>query len=384
MVFAKNLREPSERVMHGQMDVPVHVARKLKMKARYDCYEDQKGTSFDIPRVPNFLYVRALQCLCNCSPKVCVPNRSINRGRRVKTRKMSALNAFLMLTLIVFWGSSFVVVKIALNEGLTPIAVATFRFLVAGALFLVVLLLRKCRNRSYRLLIEKKDAPTVVLLAWTGVTSFFTVQYTGIDMAGPSIAAILVCLLSPILISVLAAKIFKESLAKKQVIGIGIAAIGTFTVIAGGTFGFQSDVRFLLGSMILLSTPFLWATYSLIGKKIMEKYDAFLVVAYVTVLGGLSLVPFSWVEGSLPEISVLSSYGWFAILFLAATCSLIGYYIWFHVLSQVDAAETSSFLFAEPLVTVFFAIRFVGENLNLYVIAGGFLIFAGVYLVTRK
>jgi drug/metabolite transporter (DMT)-like permease len=303
---------------------------------------------------------------------------------RVKTASISKFNAFLMLVLILFWGSSFVVVKIALREGLTPIAIATFRFLVAGALFLIVLLLRKSRKRDYKLLIEKKDVPTVIVLALTGVTFFFTAQYTGIDMAGASIAAILVCLLSPILISVLSSKIFSEGLTKEQIIGILIAAAGTFTVIAGGTLGFQNDMRFLLGSLLLLSTPFLWATYSLVGKKTMEEYDAFLVVAYVNLLGGLFLVPFSWAEGSLHQILTLNFYGWLAILFLSVTCSLLGYCIWFYVLSQVNAAVTSSFLFAEPLITMSFAIMFTGETLNPLIITGGLLIFVGVYLVTRK
>ena len=116
----------------------------------------------------------------------------------------------------------------------------------------------------------------------------------------------------------------------------------------------------------------------------MEKYDAFLLVAYVNVVGGLFLVPFSWFEGSLQQIWTLSLHGWLAVLFLAAACSLLGYSIWFYVLKRVGAAVTSSFLFAEPLVTVLFAITFFGETLNLLIIAGGFLAFAGVWLVTRK
>ncbi len=289
-----------------------------------------------------------------------------------------------MLILIIFWGSSFVVVKIALNEGLTPIAIATFRFLIAGGLFLVALLLKKNRERNYKLLLEGKDAPTLLLLALNGVTFFYAAQYTGIQMASASIAAILVCLLSPIIISILSAKIFKERLTKKQIFGIGIAAAGTFITIAGGTLSFPSDKDFLLGSLILLSTPVLWAAYSLLGKKMMEKYDPFLIVAYVTMLGGLFLIPFSLAENSFHQIFTMSLYGWLAILFLSITCSLLGYYIWFYVLKQVDAAITSSFLFAEPLVTVIFAITFVGEKLNQFMIAGGLLIFIGVYLVTTK
>ena len=197
---------------------------------------------------------------------------------------ISRFNAFLMLTLILFLGSSFVIVKIALREGLTPIAIATFRFLIAGGLFLVTLLIEK-KRRNYQLLVDKKEFPILLLLALTGVTFFFTAQYTGIRMAGASIAAILVCLLSPILISVLSAIMFKEHLIKKQAVGIGIAALGTFIVVTGGTMSFSGDREFLLGSLILLSTTVLLAMYSLLGKKTMERYSPFLVAVYVNVLG---------------------------------------------------------------------------------------------------
>jgi drug/metabolite transporter (DMT)-like permease len=291
-----------------------------------------------------------------------------------------------MLTLITFWGSSFVVVKIALNEGLTPIAIATFRFLTAGALFIIALLIEKKRKRNYRLLVERKDIPTFLFLAFTGITFFFTTQYTGIKLAGPSIASIFVCLLSPILITVFSIKIFKEKLNQKQTFGIGIAAVGTLIVTVGGTLSLKFNKEFFLGSLILLATPFLWSAYSLIGKKTIEKYNPFLVVAYVTILGGLSLIPFSLAENSFHQIFTMNLNSWLAILYLSSICSLLGYYIWFSTIKKVGAAVTSSFLFAEPFITVLLAVTLpqIGEKLTAPILAGGLLIFTGVYLITKK
>jgi drug/metabolite transporter (DMT)-like permease len=301
----------------------------------------------------------------------------------MKIRGISRLNALLMLTVISFWGGSFVVVKIALSEGLTPIAIATFRFLLAGGLFLSVVLIEK-RRRNYEIIVKKKELPMLLLLALTGVTFFFIAQYTGIQMAGPSIAAILVCLLSPILITVFSTLIFKEHLGVQQILGVGIAGVGTFIVVAGGTVSFSSDQNFLPGSLILLTTPVLWTVYNLLGKKIVDRYDPFLVTVYVNVLGGLCLIPFSLAENSLFQILSISLNGWLAILFLAVTCSLFGYYAWLYVMKQVGATITSSFLFAEPLVTTVFAAMFVEERLGMFVPVGAFLIFIGVYFVTRK
>jgi len=300
------------------------------------------------------------------------------------TKPISLVDAFLMLTLISFWGSSFVVVKIALREGLTPVAIATFRFVTAGGLFIIALLIEKKRKPNYNLLVERKDAPTLLLLALSGITFYFIAQYTGIKMAGASIAAIFVCLLSPILITILSTKIFKEHLYRKQILGVLTAAVGTLTVTVGGTFSLQFSTEFFLGSLILLTTPVLWSAYSLVGKKTIEKYNPFLVVAYVTMIGGLCLIPFSLAENSLQQAFTMSLNSWLAIIYLSFTCSLLGYYIWFYTIKQIGAAVTSSFLFAEPLVTVLLAVTLIQEKLTPPIIAGGLLIFTGVYLITKN
>jgi drug/metabolite transporter (DMT)-like permease len=255
--------------------------------------------------------------------------------------------------------------------------------LIAGALFILARLVDKAHNQNRRLLIARKDARVFLLLALSGVTFFFIAQYTGIELAGASVAAILVTLLSPILIAILSARLFMERLGKHQVLGIGVAAVGALIVIVGGTLSFEST-NFLLGSIILLATPILWTVYSLMGKRVMEVYDAFLVVSYVNVLGGLCLAPFSLAEGSFSRILSLTMFEWLAVLFLSVTCSVIGYFIWFYVLKHMGAAVTSSFLFAEPIVTVIFAVRFANEQLNLLILGGGVLIFLGVWQVIRK
>ncbi|MEJ2271081.1 MAG: DMT family transporter [Candidatus Bathyarchaeota archaeon] len=302
----------------------------------------------------------------------------------MKKQQISLTNILLMFFLITFWGSSFVIVKAILKEGLTPIAIATFRFLLAGLLFIIVLFLNRIRNPKNTLFVEKKDMPTIIILAFSGVTIFFIAQYTGIKMANASIASILVCLLSPILISLLSLKIFKEKLSKTQLLGITTAAIGTTTVILGGTPNLETNLTFLLGSLILLSTPILWTTYTLIGKNIMKKYDPFLIVSYVNIIGGLFLIPFSLVENSLKTILTLTNQEWLAISYLAITCSVLGYFIWFHVMKHSSASATSSFLFAEPLVTVVFATILIKEEITIFTISGGFLILTGLYLITTK
>jgi drug/metabolite transporter (DMT)-like permease len=295
------------------------------------------------------------------------------------SKAFDTLDVVLMVTLITFWGSSFVVVKLVLGEGLSPIAIATFRFMLAGALFTLAIGFNRKRNPKSDILIRPHDFPMIMFLALSGVTLFFTVQYTGIQLAGASIAAILVCLLAPLLITGFSALILKETLALRQVLGMATAAFGT-TVVVAATATFHGS-QFFYGTMILLATPVLWAAYTLAGRKILDKYEPLLVVAYVNALGGLMLIPFSLGENSFHQIVALSFSEWLGIIYLAIACSFVGYYIWFYVLNRVGAIA-SSFLFAEPLVTAVFAAIFVDERLSPLTVIGGLLIFAGVFLVT--
>jgi drug/metabolite transporter (DMT)-like permease len=104
----------------------------------------------------------------------------------------------------------------------------------------------------------------------------------------------------------------------------------------------------------------------------------------VALFSGLCLIPFYLAENSFHEIFTVTLYGWLTILFLSIACSVLGYHIWFYVLNQVGAAVTSSFLFAEPLVTVLFAFAFFEEEISLSIILGSLLILMGVKLVTAK
>lgn len=298
------------------------------------------------------------------------------------TTKVDPFRAFLMVVLILFWGSSFVVVKTALNAGLTPVSIATFRFLMAGGLFAVLLLMLKLRKHSYRLSVSWNDVPAIVVLALTGVTFFFVAQYTGIKLAGPSTAAILVCFLSPILIAFVSAFILEEHLSRRQLFGIGVGAVGTLTVILGGTLGVVSQT-FFLGSLILLLTPVFWTMYSLAGRKTLERYDPLLLTSYTNILGGLMLIPFSLQENSLSLILTMGLNNWLAILFLSVTCSVFGYSVWFYVLRRVGPTVTGTFLFAEPLVTVLFAVTFAGEILTPAIYVGAVLIFLGLGFVMK-
>ena len=94
----------------------------------------------------NIIAFRGKNTLCKDKVAVSSPEKLVFLGvcliaktqtsHSMASRSISPFQVFLMVALIVFWASSFVVVKEILGDGLSPIAIATFRFLVAGAFFI--------------------------------------------------------------------------------------------------------------------------------------------------------------------------------------------------------------------------------------------------------
>ena len=145
-----------------------------------------------------------------------------------------------LVFMVIIWGFSFVVVDIAV-EFMPPLSVAFYRFVIASLAFIIIdiylKLFRKktqIKNNNNKRSYSKKDWILLILTSFTGVSFFFFAQYSAIEIIGPSLPALFVCLLSPVIIAFLALIFFKEKLNLIKVIGFIIASIGGFHLITGG------------------------------------------------------------------------------------------------------------------------------------------------------
>jgi drug/metabolite transporter (DMT)-like permease len=110
------------------------------------------------------------------------------------------------------WSFSFIIVDIGI-EYITPLTLALYRFIIASLAFIVIDFFRIFKNRKSNESPSKKSDGTVSLkktillllfASLSGVSLFFLSQYLAIQLIGPSLPALFVCLLAPIIISILA------------------------------------------------------------------------------------------------------------------------------------------------------------------------------------
>ena len=279
----------------------------------------------------------------------------------------------LLLALVsLVWAGSFVAVRITVEE-ISPVDLGFLRFFVATPFMVLILLLSKKENR-----LPIKDFLSLSVLGLTGVTLLYIFQFIGIEYTNASTAAVLINT-NVIFIVVLSAIFLKEHFSFKKSLGIALSFFGVIVVV----FAQMTNENIVFGNVFLIGCIFMilsalcWAIYSIVGKKLLDKYDPFTVTTYAFILGTIFFLPFV-----MPDITEvvqnISFNGWIAILYLALICSVFGYVTWYYALSKIEAGRAVVFLNLIPLFTIVISF-FTGEIPTFLFLIGASLIIYGVY-----
>ena len=269
------------------------------------------------------------------------------------------------------WAGSFIAVKTGVEE-ISPIWLAFLRFAIASPfMFLIVLIKKK------PLKIPLRELPTLLALALTGVTLMYILQYVGIKNTTAVNAAILINT-NVIFITILSALTLKEKFSRKKYVGVMLSFTGAFLVIINN-FSFSLTLS-LKGDLLVVFSAICWAIYSLIGKKIFERYDPITVNTYVFILGTLLFIPFVNMNSINASISLQ---GWIMVFYLVLPCSVFAYLAWCYALTVMDATKVGVYLNLIPLFAMSLSYLILKEDITLLLLIGAALIIYGIYSTER-
>jgi len=298
--------------------------------------------------------------------------------------------------MIFIWSFSFIIVDIAV-EFIPPLSVALYRFVIASIAFLIIDLyfnLKKkiskedCSTKSEKITFSKTNWILIVISSFSGVSLFFLTQYNAINIVGPSLPALFVCLLAPLIITILALIFFNEKLSFLKIIGIVIATFGSFLLITGGNI--QNVVLKspnFLGYLFALITPILWALYATLTKKLSKNHSSNKLNKYISYFGTLELLIFVLIAH---EFKILISNFFNIILFfnaiyLGVGCYVIGYFIWQNSQNKLKSSKVASFLYIEPFLTLLFSSLLKrAETIVIWNVIGGGIVLVAMLIINYK
>jgi drug/metabolite transporter (DMT)-like permease len=276
-------------------------------------------------------------------------------------------------------GLSFVAASVVLTT-LSPVLLATLRFIIASILFSPILI-KSLIKRNIPTQGDLRD------MAWLGVLSisiYFWLQYTGVQYAGPGISALIVVGFIPILTGMMSSIILKEPFDKRRLMGIVLGFTGVALITVPNLVIGSVNTRFLLGVACLLGNAVSFSIYSTISRRILKKYsEPAIVTSYVTVFGTLALIPLS-LTSDWSTIWALTRNQWIAVLFLASICSGLAYFLWNYALSRIDSVQAAVWLYLEPVVAFIGLFILYGSIPGSLTILGGVLVLVGAAFTSKR
>lgn len=279
----------------------------------------------------------------------------------------------------VIWGLSFVAARMVLTT-LSPVTLATLRFIIASILYTIVILRELIRGNKPSL----ADLKDLAFLGFLSISIYFWLQYIGVQYAGAGISAVLVVGLIPILTGFSSKIILKEKVSTIKSAGLLLGLTGVIFIALPKLIVGSIDLLFFLGVGCLLGNAVCFAVYSTMSRRLIQRIGKpLMVTAYTTVLGTLILLPLS-LMGDWNAVSNLTQSQWLCVFYLAIACSSIGYLLWNYALSKLEAVKASVWLYLEPVAA------FTGEAILFGILPspmtllGGLAILLGAIIINRE
>lgn len=273
---------------------------------------------------------------------------------------------------IIIWASTFIASRFML-EFFSPLQVMIMRFTIA---YLVLWIIRPKFTKFCW-----KDEWIFLLMGLAGCTAYFITENTALTITSTSNVSILVAC-SPILTALLVHIFVKEEKIKINIIiGFVVAFTGIAFVVFNGAFILKLNP---IGDALAFISALSWAIYSLILRKVVNRYDNIILIRKVMFYGIITTLPFLLIENKPFDFSALAQPKiLISLLFLGILGSGLCYVAWNISVRSLGIIKTNSYIYVIPFVAMLLAAIILHEKITLLGIVGAILIIMGVVITGR-
>ncbi len=293
-------------------------------------------------------------------------------------KRLSA-NPYLLLTLTALFWSGNMVIGRGLREAVPPISLAVWRWAIALALVLPFAL---PLLRSQWPTLRRHWRPMVVL-GLLGVGCYNTFAYIALQYTTATNATLLNSFI-PIATIALAFVLLGKRLSALEALGVVVSLAGVTTIVGRGDLDTLLAFSLNTGDLWMLGAVLVWGLYTVGLQWRPQGLDPMVMLFAFTVVGLAALAPFyAWELGSGRSID-LHAGSLLGILYTGIFPGFLGYVFYNAGVAAVGPSRGSLFIHLMPVFGTLLAAIFLDERPQWYHFAGIGLVFAGIFLTTRK
>jgi drug/metabolite transporter (DMT)-like permease len=258
-----------------------------------------------------------------------------------------------------------------------PLGINIIRVGISLVLFWILFLFNRPKKR-----IEKKDFWALILCTLTAIALNQLLFIEGLSFTFPIHAALLT-LITPILITIIAARMLQEKITIAKLIGLLLGAFGAVLLVTQREITAPGE-NVVLGDILVILSAVAYTFYFIIVKPLMNKYSAVQVIRWIFTIGFIMTLPFSFTQFSNITWNVFTFKDWFLLFLVVVPGTFFAYVFNVYGIQKLSASKAGAYIYSQPVFAVLIAAIFLKEYLSFYKIIAALLIFAGVFLSNKK
>ncbi|HUX97103.1 MAG TPA: DMT family transporter [Bacteroidales bacterium] len=274
----------------------------------------------------------------------------------------------------IIYGMNYSIAKAIMPEQIKPLALVAIRSISAVSLFWFT---------SLFLPREKVSRQDIFFLAFCSLFGVVTNQVlflVGLNYTSPVNSSIIVST-NPIFAFILAALILKENITFLKGIGLSIGLTGVLILILeNGTPDVSS--RTFVGDILTLVNTISWAFYTVIIKRMLEKYHPVNVMKWTFFFGMFINISLGFPSLRATDWSAITFNGWLGIGFVLFFATYLGYLLIAFGLRRLSPTIVSTYTYLNPVIAAYLATILGQDRIDIHMILSAVLIFTGVFVVS--
>ncbi len=272
----------------------------------------------------------------------------------------------------VIWGIPYLLIKVSIDGGMTPVTLAWGRMVIGGAVLLAI----AARKGSLQQL--RSHWRPLIAYALIELAIPFPLIATGERHIASSLAAIVVATV-PLLVALLAFAMDRtQTVTGKRMAGLLTGLVGV-AVLVGVDASTSLTTLLSVGAVFVASIGY--AVGPLILNRHMLHIDPLASMGASLWLAAVMLTPLAVIDWPrhVPTAGSLS-----ALVALALVCSAAAFVLMAQLIAAIGPGRAVVITYINPVVALLLGVIFLSERPGVAAIAGLFLILAGSRLATSS
>ena len=287
-------------------------------------------------------------------------------------RRPSTIEAMLLVT-VVLWALNLTVTRYVLTHGFEPLAYATYRYGLAAAIFVGIVLVGE---RTLR--IARRDLPLAAVAALFIFLNQLSFVYALDRTSASTIALVLGA--TPAFAALIGLTLGLERLSRKFWLAATIS-FGGVGLVALGSGGDVSGDR--LGILLGVATAATWAAYSVAVGPLMQRYSASRISVVALGLAWIGILLVGLPQTADQDLDVGLAV-WSLLVFATLGPLVLTTILWFRVIHRIGASRATLVANLQPFVAAIFALVLLSERMTVLQVLGGILIAGGILTARRR